>query len=446
MPLSHYLTLSRTLVLQASSKDEALKELALALCRHDPVLDVETVMRAINDREHAVSSRIAPRIALPHALVSGYNRQTLAVGYSPAGISWDSPGGGGVNLVVMSVCGEALADAHIRMLAELAGTLQDENTLERLTGAGTNWQVYEVLRGGVEIPPPADARKVQLCRYLAEHAAALARQSGAGSVMVLADDRVPLCFLEDWPDDVPLILAADDAATHLPEAEEPLTVLSVPMGHLRRAHRVKLAFLFALSNALLEAGETVVCASGEPGSGVLSNLELVEVAREFDTFLTLRPQIGGGDLSHHVLDRVLHIATSLAREGREGRPVGAIFILGDYENVQKRCRQLVMNPFRGYPENDRNVLDPSLEETVKEFSRIDGAFLIRGDGVIMSMGAFIQTEGAESLAPGLGARHAAALAITASTRALSICLSESTRRVSLFHGGKLIMTLDQAAH
>ena len=130
MPLSHYLTLSRTLILQASGKDDALKELALALCRHDPVLDVETVMRAINDREHAVSSRIAPRIALPHALVSGYNRQTLAVGYSPAGISWDSPGGGGVNLVVMSVCGEALADAHIRMLAELARTLQDENTLE----------------------------------------------------------------------------------------------------------------------------------------------------------------------------------------------------------------------------------------------------------------------------------------------------------------------------
>jgi DNA integrity scanning protein DisA with diadenylate cyclase activity len=104
-----------------------------------------------------------------------------------------------------------------------------------------------------------------------------------------------------------------------------------------------------------------------------------------------------------------------------------------------------MNPFRGYPEDERNVLDPSLEETVKEFSRIDGAFIIRGDGVIMSMGSYIETAGTPALLEsGLGARHTAAMAITTSTQALSIVISESTHRITLFKRGKLVMALEQA--
>ena len=49
-------------------------------------------------------------------------------------------------------------------------------------------------------------------------------------------------------------------------------------------------------------------------------------------------------------------------------------------------RQLVMNPFHGYPEEDRNILDPNLRETIREFSAIDGAFVIRDDGVVMAAG------------------------------------------------------------
>ncbi len=126
----------------------------------------------------------------------------------------------------------------------------------------------------------------------------------------------------------------------------------------------------------------------------------------------------------------------------EGAPVGAIFVLGDYDNTRRRCHQMVINPFRGYSESSRNVCDPSLEHTIKEFSQIDGAFLIRGDGVLMSVGSYIRTKDVgEMPKSGLGARHAAGMAITFSTKALSIVISESTRRISLFKQGKLVMTL-----
>jgi DNA integrity scanning protein DisA with diadenylate cyclase activity/mannitol/fructose-specific phosphotransferase system IIA component (Ntr-type) len=447
MPLGEYLKPSRTLVLQATAKMAALEELAAALCRDDADLDYDTVMQAIMEREQSVSSRIAPHIALPHAVLPGYGRQILAVGYSPTGIPWNAPNETPVILVVMSLCGETRADDHIRMLAELARSLRDPAMLARMSAASSVEQIYAILQEPAEATSAiaVDRRKLRVCRSLALHACAVAKETRATALMLLADDVPELEFLDALPSGVQLIQVTGGGKT----SGEPKrgTVLAVPLLGLRRAHRVKLAFLFALSRGLIDKGDTVVCLSGDPSAGTLQAMEIINVAEEFHILLSLRAQLKTSDIGGHVLDRILHIAAALAREGREGSPVGAIFVLGDYDNIRRRCQQLVMNPFRGYPENERNILDPSLEETIKEFSRIDGAFLIRGDGVIMSAGSHIQTENAsESLESGLGARHAAALAITVATRALSIVISESTRRISLFKQGRLVMALDQALH
>ena len=142
--------------------------------------------------------------------------------------------------------------------------------------------------------------------------------------------------------------------------------------------------------------------------------------------------------------RVLKLATELAREGREGKPIGTLIVLGDYEHVQAHCHQLVINPFKGYDDDDKNILDPSLAETVKEFAHIDGAFIVRSDGVIMSAGSFIRvSEIGEQLESGLGARHTAGQAITACTKALSVVVSESTGTLTLFKNGSRVLTLKQ---
>jgi len=102
----------------------------------------------------------------------------------------------------------------------------------------------------------------------------------------------------------------------------------------------------------------------------------------------------------------------------------------------------VINPFLGYRDEEKNILDPSLEETVKEFSNIDGAFLVRGDGVIESAGTYLRPGPASpKLLSGLGTRHAAAAGITYQTHAMAVVVSQSTGRVSLFRGGVLVMEL-----
>jgi DNA integrity scanning protein DisA with diadenylate cyclase activity len=139
------------------------------------------------------------------------------------------------------------------------------------------------------------------------------------------------------------------------------------------------------------------------------------------------------------LERVLAVATELAVEGREGKPVGCLFVVGDTERVEKLTKPLVLNPFFGYKEEDRNILNPFMDETIKEFSSIDGAFIIRGDGVVESAGSLLQATDIKHVLPsGLGSRHAAAAAISVATDAIALVVSSSTGQVTLFRSGVML--------
>jgi DNA integrity scanning protein DisA with diadenylate cyclase activity len=105
---------------------------------------------------------------------------------------------------------------------------------------------------------------------------------------------------------------------------------------------------------------------------------------------------------------------------------------------------MVINPFQGYPEEDRNILDPRLKETLKEFSSIDGAFIVREDGVILAAGRHLDAAAENIEIPlGLGSRHRAAAGITSLPGALAIVVSEGTGGVRIFHHGKIFMEIEK---
>ena len=146
-----------------------------------------------------------------------------------------------------------------------------------------------------------------------------------------------------------------------------------------------------------------------------------------------------------VILRVLSLAIELALEGREGQRVGAVFVIGDSGRVLRRVQQLVLNPFHGFSHQLRNILDPSLAETIKEFAALDGAFIVHADGTALRAGAYLIPEShATDLPGGLGARHQAASAITAQTRAMAITVSQSTGTVSVFQNGSMVLALERA--
>jgi DNA integrity scanning protein DisA with diadenylate cyclase activity len=178
---------------------------------------------------------------------------------------------------------------------------------------------------------------------------------------------------------------------------------------------------------------------GIAGSNQFDTVVVVDVEREFQTLLTGPADLLPADVKPEVLERVLAVAMDLAVEGREGRPVGGLFVVGDSDRVDKFIKPLVLNPFYGYKEEDRNILSPFMDETIKEFSSIDGAFIIRGDGVVESAGSLIQAADYDHALPsGLGSRHAAAAAISVATRCIAIVISSSTGQVTLFRRGVML--------
>jgi diadenylate cyclase len=195
----------------------------------------------------------------------------------------------------------------------------------------------------------------------------------------------------------------------------------------------------ALTREIISFNDRICCVGGIAGSNQFDTVVIVDVEREFQTLLTGHADLLPADVKPEVLERVLAIATELSVEGREGKPVGCLFVLGDTSRVEKMIKPLVLNPFYGYKEEDRNILSPFMDETVKEFSSIDGAFVIRGDGVVSSAGSLIQAADNDHILPsGLGSRHAAAAAISVASDCISIVVSSSTGQVTLFRRGVML--------
>jgi DNA integrity scanning protein DisA with diadenylate cyclase activity len=136
---------------------------------------------------------------------------------------------------------------------------------------------------------------------------------------------------------------------------------------------------------------------------------------------------------------------SVGFDGFEGDPVGTILMVGDSTAVMEKSKQLTLNPFQGYSEDDRNILDPKIRDTVRNFCLLDGAIIIREDGVLLAAGRYLRPpENLElDLPMGLGTRHAAALAITKVTQAIAFVVSKTTGAVSIYRGGGLVVDIKQ---
>jgi DNA integrity scanning protein DisA with diadenylate cyclase activity len=289
---------------------------------------------------------------------------------------------------------------------------------------------------GEELIDPTDA--------LFGMAVQLAKQAGGVALLACVGASL-LPSLQEWVGKAPMLIAS--SVHNLPEEFKGAVkgFIELPTLRLSRLGQIKLAVVLGMAQGLITPNDTLVCLAGPPNAHRLDTLLWLTVREELELFAGSE-RLLVEHVNPEVFEQVLDIAIQLSAEGREGKPVGALFVVGDYENVARYTTQLVLNPFKGYEENERNILDPRLTETVKEFCAIDGAFLIRGDGVIEAAGAFLHPGlPREELPMGLGARHAAAAGITAVTNAIAVTVSASTGTVRVFRGGRMILEIERPA-
>lgn len=272
----------------------------------------------------------------------------------------------------------------------------------------------------------------------------IASELKANALFVYAD------VLKDYK--VPKELVKETKLVYITRSEENYSeaikvtknVIMLPDIDLTRIGQIKIAMIRGLSAGVIKQDDKVVCVSGSPKLGRLDSILVLEVGKEHEVFALTDAMGLGESVRHEVFDAVLNIALELAFKGRDGKPVGTIFVLGDDEKVMQLSRQMIINPFQGYPEEDRNILDPKLRETLQEFAAIDGAFIIQEDGTVMTAGRHLNAASEDpDLLKGLGSRHVAASGITGVTDAVAIVISESTGSVRIFKSGKMMMELER---
>jgi PAS domain S-box-containing protein len=149
--------------------------------------------------------------------------------------------------------------------------------------------------------------------------------------------------------------------------------------------------------------------------------------------------IADTDIREEVFDAVFHISTEISIEGREGKPVGTTFLIGDTKNVLTKSRQIMLNAFEGHQPDMRMVTNPDLKENIKEFAQLDGAFVITGDGFIEASGRYITVDSSKVTLPkGMGTRHNSVAAMTSVTNAVGIVVSQSGGGITIFKNGQIL--------
>ena len=187
--------------------------------------------------------------------------------------------------------------------------------------------------------------------------------------------------------------------------------------------------LQGLGEGAIKHNERILAILGEPVDGVividsssLSSNKLAKISQEHE-------------IEIEVISRLLELARHLASRGREGHAIGALFAVGSVPKLRRYTTQLVLNPFKGHPDNKKSILDLKNHETLAEFAWLDGAILFNSKGVASDAGRYVQVPSGISPKSGEGGRHLAARSISQLADAIAICVS-SAGVITIFSKGK----------
>lgn len=444
MRLEKIIARSRIVDLHSDTLRGALRELLAVSVEKFADLKPESLLRGLMARESTMTTYLGLGVALPHVRVKMNRRYVLAIGRSQEGIEQEgNKDGDRVRLIVMLIAGDKARD-YLQVLASIARQVREPELVDRLVEAPDLDELYERLVGGFGNVRPVLAQHNRINKLMFQEAQRVARGAGCGSIMVFGDTFVGGIQGGALRAKIKTILVTRNPVEPSEDKMEFNETIQVRSFSNQRMAQLRSAILVALTRGLLSFTDRVCCLGGVSGSNQFDTLAVVDIEREFEAFLTDHQDLLPEGVKPEVLERVIAVATELSVEGREGKPVGCLFVVGDATTVSKHTKPLVLNPFYGYKAEDRNILNPFMDETIKEFSSIDGAFIISGDGVVESAGSLIQAVDHDSKLPsGLGSRHAAASAISMTARCISIVVSSSTGQVMLFRRGVMLPLTDK---
>lgn len=447
MRIDRYIAVNRVVDLESTDFEGAIAEL-LKVCdfSKEKGLSKKRLLNDLLDREKQMTTYLGNGVCLPHTRVNMKRPYMIAIGRCRFGLEYDGQKEYEDIRYVFLLLAAKNARSYLYSLAALARVFQDKSHMERLEAAHKledfRREVKLVFGGEAEKPK---RRHNRFNNLILKEAAKIAKGAHCSTVLVFGDTFGGGVEVGENFKGFKTVLIAHGTSDAVTEREEIDAVIPIRSFSNHRFSQLRSAVLIGLTRGVFTSHDRLCCVGGLPQSNQFDSITVVDIEREFETVLTTKTDMLPSTVKPEVIERVLAIATELAVEGREGHPVGCLFTLGNADKISEFSKPLILNPFFGYKDEDRNILNPFMDETVKELSSIDGAFIIRGDGVLVSAGSLLHAPDYNHELPGgLGSRHAAAAAITQAVDCLCIVVSGSTGQVTLFRKGKMLPLIEKA--
>jgi DNA integrity scanning protein DisA with diadenylate cyclase activity len=265
----------------------------------------------------------------------------------------------------------------------------------------------------------------------------------AEGILVLLEGTVDWSRLKGLSGDEKVVVAADTSEQLRGAREAGLACVRIDMPDRPIHERLTQALLEAVADDVFAPGCRVVALYSGFDADTLDSVSVINLDEHLN-------RLTGRDLRQletrvplDTLKLVVDLAIEIGREGREGKPVGTLFVVGDSRKVLSCSRAAGFDPVRGYSRKDRNLNDPRVREGIKEIAQMDGAIIVSADGTVEAACRYLDCSAANvTLSKGLGARHWAAAAISRATNAVAVTVSQSNGTVRIFQNGETVLRIE----
>lgn len=276
---------------------------------------------------------------------------------------------------------------------------------------------------------------------------AVARQMVASgrseAILLLLEGPTDWARLKGMAGDDTIVVAANTSEDLAGAKEAELATVRLDMPDRPIYERLTQALLEAVADDLLTAGSSVVALYSGFDADTIDSLSVINLDEHLN-------RLTGRDLRQletrvplDTLKTVVDLAVEIGRDGREGKPVGTLFVVGDSRKVLACSRPAGFDPVRGYSRKERNLDDPRVREGIKEIAQMDGAIIVSADGVVEASCRYLDCSAADvTLSKGLGARHWAAAAISRATNAVAVTVSQTNGTVRIFQDGEVVLRIE----
>jgi len=131
--------------LEADNKFNAIEELARVFENSDVCSDVDTLIKALKEREEILSTGIGLGIAIPHAKINSVKEMAFAIGVSKKGIDFDSLDGNPAHLIILVAAGERQHKDYLKLLSNIMAILKNETTKNNIIAYGSPEEIIALL-------------------------------------------------------------------------------------------------------------------------------------------------------------------------------------------------------------------------------------------------------------------------------------------------------------